>query len=106
MVVLVLGYALTYTTVQYETIRKYVSQLLENVFLKVHSFLKQCCARSSVDTLHRGAFSGGFITAIVNPPERKLAKRTSVQCDGRPHMRIEHYSKYAKITNNLEEMQN
>ena len=26
-------------------------------------------------------FSGGFITAIVvNPPERKLAKRTSVQC--------------------------
>ena len=33
--------------------------------------------------LHRGAFasflSGGFITAIVvNPPESKLAKRTSV----------------------------
>ena len=27
--------------------------------------------------------SGGFITAIVvNPPERKLAKRTSVQCTG------------------------
>ena len=27
--------------------------------------------------------SGGFITAIVvNPPERKLAKRTSVQCAG------------------------
>ena len=27
-------------------------------------------------------FSGGFITAIVvNPPERKLAKRTSVQWD-------------------------
>jgi len=27
-------------------------------------------------------FSGGFITAIViNPPKRKLAKRTSVQCD-------------------------
>ena len=26
-------------------------------------------------------FSGGFITAIiVNPPERKLAKRTSLQC--------------------------
>jgi hypothetical protein len=26
-------------------------------------------------------FSGGFITAIVvNPPERKLTKRTSVQC--------------------------
>ena len=25
-------------------------------------------------------FSGGFITAIVNSPERKLAKRTSVQC--------------------------
>ena len=26
-------------------------------------------------------FSGGFITAIVvNPPERKLAKRTSVHC--------------------------
>jgi hypothetical protein len=25
--------------------------------------------------------SGGFITAIeVNPPEKKLAKRTSVQC--------------------------
>ena len=37
-------------------------------------------------TLHRGAFSsffsGGFITAIVvNPPERKLAKRTSVHWD-------------------------
>ena len=35
--------------------------------------------------MHRGAFasflSGGFITAIVvNPPERKLAKRISVQC--------------------------
>ena len=34
--------------------------------------------------VHRGAFfsffSGGFITAIVvNPPERKLAKRPSVQ---------------------------
>ena len=28
-------------------------------------------------------FSGGFITAIVvNLPERKLAKRTSVQCGG------------------------
>ena len=28
-----------------------------------------------------GFLSGGFITAIVvNPPERKLAKRTSVQC--------------------------
>jgi hypothetical protein len=27
-------------------------------------------------------FSGKFITAIaVNPPERKLAKRTSVQCE-------------------------
>ena len=27
-------------------------------------------------------FSGGFITAIVvNPPERKLAKRTSVHCE-------------------------
>ena len=27
--------------------------------------------------------SGGFITAIVvNPPEMKLAKRTSVQCAG------------------------
>ena len=27
--------------------------------------------------------SGGFITAIVvNPPERKLAKRTSVHCFG------------------------
>ena len=27
--------------------------------------------------------SGGIITAIVvNPPERKLAKRTSVQCAG------------------------
>ena len=26
-------------------------------------------------------FSGGFITAIVvNPPERRLTKRTSVQC--------------------------
>ena len=26
--------------------------------------------------------SGGFITDIVvNPPEKKLAKRTSVQCD-------------------------
>ena len=36
-------------------------------------------------TAHRGAFcsflSGGFIIAIVlNPPERKLAKRTSVKC--------------------------
>ena len=34
-------------------------------------------------TLHRGVsfFSGGFISAIVvNPPERKLAKRTSLQC--------------------------
>jgi hypothetical protein len=35
--------------------------------------------------VHRGAFcqffSGGFITVIVvNPPERKLAKHTSVQC--------------------------
>ena len=27
--------------------------------------------------------SGGFITTIVvNPPERKLAKRTSVECTG------------------------
>ena len=30
-----------------------------------------------------GFFSGGFITAIVvNPPERRLAKRTSVHCRG------------------------
>jgi hypothetical protein len=29
--------------------------------------------------------SGGFITAIVvNPPERKLTKRTSVQCMANP----------------------
>ena len=39
--------------------------------------------------MNRGAFfsffSGGFITAIVvNPPERKLAKRTSVECAGAP----------------------
>ena len=28
-----------------------------------------------------GFLSGGFITAmLVNPPERKLAKHTSVQC--------------------------
>ena len=38
----------------------------------------------SSDTLHIGAicqfFSGGFITArVVNPSERRLAKRTSVQ---------------------------
>jgi hypothetical protein len=35
-------------------------------------------------------FSGGFITAIVvNPPERKLAKRTSVDCMGfRPDLVI------------------
>ena len=27
-------------------------------------------------------FSGGFITmAVINPPESKLAKRTSVHCD-------------------------
>ena len=35
-------------------------------------------------TMHKGAFasflSGGFITAtVVNPPERKLVKRISVQ---------------------------
>ena len=32
--------------------------------------------------VHFASFlSGGFITAIVvNPPERKLAKRTSVEC--------------------------
>ena len=40
---------------------------------------------NSSDTLHRGAicqfFSDGFITDIVvNPPERRLAKCTSVQC--------------------------
>ena len=36
-----------------------------------------------ITTMHRGAnfLSGGFITAIVvNSPEMKLAKRTSVQC--------------------------
>ena len=36
-----------------------------------------------VNTVHRGAFclSGGFtIMAVINPPERKPAKRTSVQC--------------------------
>jgi hypothetical protein len=33
-------------------------------------------------------FSGGFITAIVvNPPERKLAKYTSVQCTAEPKLR-------------------
>ena len=39
----------------------------------------------SSDTMHIGVicqfFPGGFITAIVvNPQERKLAKRTSVHC--------------------------
>ena len=43
--------------------------------------------------LHRDAFwqffFGGFITAIVvNPPERKLAKRTSVDCVNRFYDRI------------------
>ena len=39
--------------------------------------------QNSQDIVHKGAFCQfpGFITAIVvNPPERKLAKCTSVQC--------------------------
>ena len=33
-------------------------------------------------------FSGGFITVtVVNPPERKLAKRTSVHCAAMPVMK-------------------
>ena len=43
--------------------------------------------RIVIGTLHRGLYasflSGGFITAIlVNPPERKQAKLTSVHCFG------------------------
>ena len=45
--------------------------------------------------------SGGFITAIVvNPPERKLAKRTSVHCRAfnfyNPHL-IHFYLKYINL---------
>ena len=40
----------------------------------------------ALEPLHRGAFasslSGGFTTmAVINPPESKLAKRTSVHCE-------------------------
>jgi hypothetical protein len=35
--------------------------------------------QSQINPLHKGFLSGGFTTvAIINPPERKLAKRTSV----------------------------
>ena len=42
-----------------------------------------CCgaALHCTEVRFTNLFSGGFITAIVvNPPERKLAKRTSVHC--------------------------
>ena len=43
---------------------------------EVHSFLKQC-----TEVHFASLLSGGFITAIVvNSPEKKLGKRTSVQC--------------------------
>ena len=46
-------------------------------------------------------FSGGFITAIVvNPSERKLAKRTSVQCS-EITVEIGTHLKTAKITMNI-----
>ena len=39
--------------------------------------------RHCTEVRFAGFFSGGFITAIVvNPPERKLAKRISVYCTG------------------------
>ena len=38
------------------------------------------CTRHCTEVRFASFLSGGFITAIVvNPPERKLAKRTSVQ---------------------------
>ena len=44
--------------------------------LKSIPFLRQC-----TEVRFASFFSGGFITAIaVNPPERRLAKRTSMQC--------------------------
>ena len=56
-------------------------------YQKIDDFDIYCINKliSSWTPMHRGAFlsflSGGFITAIVvNPPERKLAKRTCVHC--------------------------
>ena len=56
-----------------------------NACLRGDTLIDTVCYSS--DTLQRSAmyqfFSCGFITAIaVNPPERKLAKRISVQCSG------------------------
>jgi len=45
-----------------------------------YSLILVHCALQSTEMRFSSFFSGGFITAIVvNPPERKLAKRTSVQ---------------------------
>ena len=59
---------------------------LSKIFFKtnvVKSYLYILYSNQCRDVLFSSFFSGGFITAIVvNPPERKLAKLTSVQWAG------------------------
>ena len=53
-----------------------IVQLLE----KNKNHIPNSISSQCTDVRFASFFSGGFITAIVvNPPERKLAKRTSVQ---------------------------
>ena len=46
--------------------------------------------------------SSGFITAIVNPPERKLTKHNSVQCTRKQNVNSELQIIFNEVTDHLD----
>ena len=79
------------------------------VFLSKITYLAKSKRVAHCTEVHFASFlSGGFITAIVvNPPERKLAKRTSVHCSEKPWNRhkADLLQNLIKLSSSLREIQ-
>ena len=76
----------------------YISASFNKTTLSTKNAITNLVSDQSKEVQFANFFSGGFTTvALINPPDRELAKHTSVQC----HLWIQNLTTYYTLFNDL-----